>query len=145
MMYDGRDLYKEWEKKSDAGNEEPYSEYAKRVSLEITVKILGKYDFLLNMGYYSIKNIDNHIVRFERKQGNCLFGIYYPGMSSVHLSVYYTNIPLELVFNGDGEYDECINVNERPVSINKESVELAEQKLISIFNEELNKLKIERS
>jgi len=140
MKYCGRDLYKEWEKKN-AG--ETYSEYVKRVSENITTKILEKYSFLLEMGYKEIKNIDNHIVRFQREQGTCLFSIFFPNMAYLALSVYYAPLDLKLSFNGDGEYDECITVDGCPVSMNVESVRIAEKELIRVFNEELEKLKIE--
>lgn len=140
MRYGGRDLYVEWEKNKGV---ESYSEYVKRVSENITAKILKKYSFLLEMEYKEIKNLDTHIVRFEKKRGNCLFSIYFPNMSNLNLSVYYAPLQLKLSFNGDGEYDECIMVDNVPVSMNTKSVRIAEKELMRVFNEELGRLRLD--
>lgn len=142
MKYGGRDLYKEWDANQ---SNEVYSEYIKRNSESINVAILKKYAFLLDLGYGEIKNMDNQIVRFERKQDNYVFRIYYPNMSAMELNVYYDELQTSLDFNGDGEYDECITISGFPVSMDVKNIRHIEQKLIKTFNDELEKLKFKEA
>lgn len=139
MMYGGRDLYQEWLKEDMSML---YGEYVVKESPSITSKILEQYSFLLDIGYKEIVNIDKHIVRFERRENNCVFVLYYPNMNTLYLEVYYDKIPHNLSFNGDGEYAECITLGGHKVQMTHLSIKQGEKELKKLFNCELEKLKL---